>query len=134
MCKPGGQSISHKSLTFSQSTFVLAASTWYTSYTCESVDRVVGRPADSILGARLAILVGIPPPGVDQYSPDKIVHSMRHPHVRDIVDIALQLTGGNRLAGEATAIMLILNNVFLAGFHVLTGSKVGRAARCAGHP
>ena len=50
--------------------------------------------------------------------------SMRHPHVRDIVDIALQLTGGNRLAGEATAIMLILNNVFLAGFHVLTGSKV----------
>lgn len=44
--------------------------------------------------------------------------------VRDIVDIALQLTGGNRIAGEATAIMLILNNVFLMGFHVLTGSKI----------
>jgi len=68
-------------------TFVLAASTWYTSYTCWQ-------------------------------------YCMRHPHVRDIVDIALQLTGGNKLAGEATAVMLILNNVFLAGFHVLTGSKI----------
>ncbi|KAK9899096.1 hypothetical protein P389DRAFT_43887 [Cystobasidium minutum MCA 4210] len=68
-------------------TFLLAVSTWYTSYT------------------------------LWQYC-------MRHPHVRDIVDIALQLTGGNRLAGEATAIMLILNNVFLMGFHVLTGSKI----------
>ena len=49
---------------------------------------------------------------------------MKHPHIRDIVDIALQLTGGNRVAGEAAAIMLLLNNLFLAGFHVLTGSKI----------
>lgn len=68
-------------------TFVLAASTWYTSYTCWQ-------------------------------------YCLRHPHIRDIVDIAYQLTGGSKIAGEATAIMLILNNVFLMGFHVLTGSKI----------
>lgn len=51
-------------------------------------------------------------------------YCMKHPHVRDIVDIAIQLTGGSKVAGEATAIMLILNNVFLMGFHVLTGSKI----------
>lgn len=68
-------------------TFLLAISTWYTSYTCWQ-------------------------------------YCMRHPHVRDIVDIAYQLTGGSRIASEATAIMLILNNVFLMGFHVLTGSKI----------
>ncbi|KAJ3121057.1 hypothetical protein HK100_012543 [Physocladia obscura] len=51
-------------------------------------------------------------------------YCMKHPHVRDIVDIALQLSGGNKFVGEATAVMLILNNVFLMGFHVLTGSKI----------
>lgn len=51
-------------------------------------------------------------------------YCMKHPHIRDIVDIALQLTGGNRVAGEAAAIMLLLNNLFLSGFHVLTGSKI----------
>lgn len=32
---------------------------------------------------------------------------LRHTDVRDIVDIAYQLTGGSKLAGEATAIMLM---------------------------
>ncbi|KAH8825816.1 hypothetical protein DL96DRAFT_1609984 [Flagelloscypha sp. PMI_526] len=51
-------------------------------------------------------------------------YCMKHPHIRDVVDIALQLTGGNQIAGEATAIMLLLNNICIMGFHVLTGSKI----------
>lgn len=49
---------------------------------------------------------------------------MLHPEAKDICDIASSLFPGvPRLAYEATAIMLLLNNIFLIGFHVFTGAK-----------
>lgn len=51
-------------------------------------------------------------------------YTMRHPEVKDICDIAAKLFPGiPRIAYEATAIMLLLNNIFLIGFHVFTGAK-----------
>lgn len=61
---------------------------------------------------------------------------MRHPDCRDICDIAAKLFPRfGRLAYEATAVMLLLNNLFVVGFHVFTGAKsesgvgVGRVPR-----
>jgi len=51
-------------------------------------------------------------------------YCMRHPEVRDICDIGYLLFGGSKIAYELTAIMLLLNNIFLMGFHVFTGSKI----------
>lgn len=51
-------------------------------------------------------------------------YTMKHPEVKDICDIASKLFPGiPRIAYEATAIMLLLNNIFLIGFHVFTGAK-----------
>ncbi|WVQ83846.1 hypothetical protein IAT38_005990 [Cryptococcus sp. DSM 104549] len=50
---------------------------------------------------------------------------MRHPEARDICDIAAILFPRiPRIAFEATGIMLLLNNIFLIGFHVFTGAKI----------
>ncbi|GFZ51702.1 hypothetical protein JCM24511_09470 [Saitozyma sp. JCM 24511] len=52
-------------------------------------------------------------------------YTMKHPEVKDICDIASKLFPGiPRIAYEATAIMLLLNNIFLIGFHVFTGAKI----------
>jgi hypothetical protein len=49
---------------------------------------------------------------------------MRHPEVTDIADMArLLFPWFPTVAFELTAIMLLLNNVMLAGFHVFTGAK-----------
>ncbi|ORY24450.1 transmembrane amino acid transporter protein-domain-containing protein [Naematelia encephala] len=51
--------------------------------------------------------------------------TMRHPEAKDICDIAAVLFPGiPRIAYEATAIMLLLNNIFLIGFHVFTGARI----------
>ncbi|KAL7420679.1 hypothetical protein Q5752_004630 [Cryptotrichosporon argae] len=50
---------------------------------------------------------------------------MRHPEARDICDIAATLFPRfPRVAYELTAVMLLLNNIFLIGFHVFTGAKI----------
>ncbi|CAO1637356.1 unnamed protein product [Jaminaea pallidilutea] len=49
---------------------------------------------------------------------------MRHPHVRDVCDIGYILFGNSRIAYELTGVMLVLNNVMLIGFHVLTAAKI----------
>ena len=51
---------------------------------------------------------------------------MRHPEARDICDIARSLFPGKwgTLAFEVTALMLLLNNIFLIGFHIFTGAKI----------
>ncbi|KAK8846528.1 hypothetical protein IAR55_005614 [Kwoniella newhampshirensis] len=50
---------------------------------------------------------------------------MRHPEARDICDIAAILFPRiPRIAFEITGIMLLLNNIFLIGFHVFTGAKI----------
>jgi len=53
---------------------------------------------------------------------------MRNPgSIHNICDIAFYLLGAGtwgKIAYEITAIMLLLNNIFLMGFHVLTGSKI----------
>ncbi|OWT38790.1 hypothetical protein J008_03705 [Cryptococcus neoformans] len=50
---------------------------------------------------------------------------MKHPGARDICDIAAILFPRvPRIAFEATGIMLLLNNIFLVGFHVFTGAKI----------
>jgi hypothetical protein len=49
---------------------------------------------------------------------------MKHPEATDIADIAaLLFPWVPRIAFELTAIMLLLNNVMLVGFHVFTGAK-----------
>lgn len=49
---------------------------------------------------------------------------MKNPQVRDICDIGYLLFGKSNTAYVATAVMLLLNNILLMGFHVLTGAKI----------
>ncbi|KAI1610475.1 transmembrane amino acid transporter protein-domain-containing protein [Exophiala viscosa] len=49
---------------------------------------------------------------------------MKHPQIRDICDMGHLLFGGNPLAYYGTMIGLVLYNVMLCGFHVLTGAQV----------
>jgi hypothetical protein len=49
---------------------------------------------------------------------------MRHPQIKDICDFGYYAFGKSKIAYEFTAIMLLLNNIMLIGFHVLTGAKV----------
>ncbi|OKL55675.1 hypothetical protein UA08_09021 [Talaromyces atroroseus] len=49
---------------------------------------------------------------------------MKHPHVRDVCDIGYLLFGRNRIAYYGTMVGLVLYNVVLCGFHVLTGAQV----------
>jgi hypothetical protein len=49
---------------------------------------------------------------------------MVHPEVTDITDVAaLLFPWFPRIAFELTAVMLLLNNAMLVGFHVFTGAK-----------
>lgn len=51
-------------------------------------------------------------------------YCMKYPDVRDICDVAAHLFPRYpRVAYEATAIMLLLSNIFLIGFHVFTSAK-----------
>lgn len=48
---------------------------------------------------------------------------MRHPEVKDVCDIGQMLFWGKKWAWWFTAVMFLLNNTFIQGFHCLTGSK-----------
>lgn len=48
---------------------------------------------------------------------------MRHPEVKDVCDIGQMLFWGWRWAWWFTAVMFILNNTFIMGFHCLVGAK-----------
>lgn len=49
---------------------------------------------------------------------------MKHPHIRDVCDVAAQLFPfAPRLAREMASIMFLLNVILGVGFHVLTGAK-----------
>lgn len=48
---------------------------------------------------------------------------LRHPEVKDVCDIGQMLYWNNRWAWWATAVMFLLNNTFIQGFHCLVGSK-----------
>jgi hypothetical protein len=49
---------------------------------------------------------------------------MAHPQIKDICDFGYYAFGRSKIAYEFTAVMLLLNNIMLIGFHVLTGAKV----------
>ncbi|KAI8933923.1 hypothetical protein NX059_009616 [Plenodomus lindquistii] len=49
---------------------------------------------------------------------------MKHPQIKDICDFGYYAFGKSSVAYEFTAIMLLLNNIMLIGFHILTGAKV----------
>ncbi|KAF1932701.1 putative amino acid transporter [Didymella exigua CBS 183.55] len=49
---------------------------------------------------------------------------MKNPQIKDICDFGYHAFGQSRVAYEATALMLLLNNVMLIGFHILTGAKI----------
>lgn len=49
---------------------------------------------------------------------------MKHPQIKDICDFGYYAFGKSKVAYEFTAVMLLLNNIMLIGFHVLTGAKV----------
>jgi len=51
-------------------------------------------------------------------------YCMLHPEARDICDIGYLLFGKSWIAYELTTIGLCLNNIFIMGLHVLTGSKI----------
>jgi hypothetical protein len=48
---------------------------------------------------------------------------MRHPEVRDVCDIGQMLFWNKKWAFYATAVMFVLNNVFIMGLHCLVGAK-----------
>ncbi|PKS08394.1 hypothetical protein jhhlp_005338 [Lomentospora prolificans] len=48
---------------------------------------------------------------------------MRHPEVKDVCDIGQMLFWNQRWAWYFTAVMFLLNNTFIQGFHCLTGAK-----------
>ncbi|KAJ4490609.1 transmembrane amino acid transporter protein-domain-containing protein [Lentinula aciculospora] len=48
---------------------------------------------------------------------------IKHPEMRDVCDIGQYLFGGSQLAYNLTAMMFILNNVFVQALHVITGAK-----------
>ncbi|KAF7193968.1 N amino acid transport system protein [Pseudocercospora fuligena] len=48
---------------------------------------------------------------------------MRHPEVKDVCDIGQMLFWGKKWAWYFTAVMFLLNNTFIQGFHCLVGSK-----------
>ncbi|KAK5120912.1 hypothetical protein LTR85_005696 [Meristemomyces frigidus] len=48
---------------------------------------------------------------------------LRHPEVKDVCDIGQMLFWNQRWAWWATAVMFLLNNTFIQGFHCLVGSK-----------
>ncbi|KAK5132916.1 hypothetical protein LTR08_008362 [Meristemomyces frigidus] len=48
---------------------------------------------------------------------------LRHPEVKDVCDIGQMLFWGKRWAWWATAVMFLLNNTFIQGFHCLVGAK-----------
>ncbi|KAK3116484.1 hypothetical protein LTR53_003088 [Teratosphaeriaceae sp. CCFEE 6253] len=48
---------------------------------------------------------------------------LRHPEVKDVCDIGQMLFWNKEWAWWATAVMFLLNNTFIQGFHCLVGSK-----------
>lgn len=48
---------------------------------------------------------------------------MRHPEVKDVCDIGQMLFWGSKWAWYFTAVMFLLNNTFIQGFHCLVGAK-----------
>ncbi|KAK4506989.1 hypothetical protein PRZ48_000723 [Zasmidium cellare] len=48
---------------------------------------------------------------------------LRHPEVKDVCDVGQVIFWGRREAWWFTAVMFLLNNTFIQGFHCLTGSK-----------
>lgn len=48
---------------------------------------------------------------------------LRHPEVKDVCDIGQMLFWNQRWAWWATAVMFLLNNTFIQGFHCLVGAK-----------
>jgi len=48
---------------------------------------------------------------------------MRHPEVKDVCDVGQVIFWGKEWAWWFTAVMFLLNNTFIQGFHVLTGAK-----------
>ncbi|KAJ3730755.1 transmembrane amino acid transporter protein-domain-containing protein [Lentinula raphanica] len=60
---------------------------------------------------------------------------IKHPEMRDVCDIGQYLFGGSQLAYNLTALMFILNNVFVQALHVITGAKylntVSNSSECS---
>ncbi|KAF1943859.1 putative amino acid transporter [Clathrospora elynae] len=49
---------------------------------------------------------------------------IKHPQILNICDFGYYAFGKSKIAYEFTAVMLLLNNIMLIGFHILTGAKV----------
>lgn len=49
---------------------------------------------------------------------------MKHPQILNICDFGYYVFGKSQVAYEFTAVMLLLNNIMLIGFHILTGAKI----------
>ncbi|KZS95173.1 hypothetical protein SISNIDRAFT_439216 [Sistotremastrum niveocremeum HHB9708] len=49
---------------------------------------------------------------------------LKHPELQNVCDIGQMLFGGSKWAYNATAVMFILNNVFIQALHCLVGAKL----------
>ncbi|KAJ3876405.1 transmembrane amino acid transporter protein-domain-containing protein [Lentinula edodes] len=49
---------------------------------------------------------------------------MKHPEARDVCDVGKIILGGSQIAYHFTAVMFLLNNVFIMGLHCLVGAKL----------
>ncbi|KIJ23165.1 hypothetical protein M422DRAFT_107471, partial [Sphaerobolus stellatus SS14] len=49
---------------------------------------------------------------------------LKHPDILSVCDIGQLLFGGARWAWHATAVMFVLNNVFIQALHCIVGAKL----------
>ncbi|KAI9727536.1 MAG: hypothetical protein M1828_006478 [Chrysothrix sp. TS-e1954] len=67
-------------------------------------------------------------------APSLAEFAMRHPEVRDVCDIGQMLFWNSRISWYFTAVMFVLNNTFIMGFHVLVGSEYLKTMSDGGGP
>ncbi|KAK7045162.1 neutral amino acid permease [Favolaschia claudopus] len=79
----------------------------------------------SILGMAPAVIVTIAVAASVQYTSYILWRfCLKHPEVRDVCDIGRIIFGGSDRGYNFTAVMFILNNTFIQGFHCLVGAKL----------
>ncbi|TXT12949.1 hypothetical protein VHUM_01350 [Vanrija humicola] len=114
-----GHDIKYRTLSWQKATLLL-----FGEYVCLAI---LALPwSFSVLGWVVGLIVQIGIGLITWYTSYVLwQYQMRHPECRDICDIAARLfPRWSRLAYEATAVMLLLNNIFVIGFHVFTGAKI----------
>ncbi|BEJ17198.1 hypothetical protein CspHIS471_0605990 [Cutaneotrichosporon sp. HIS471] len=115
-----GHDIKFRTLTWQKATLLLFA-----EYVCLAI---LALPwSFSVLGWATGLIVQIGMGLLTWYTSYILwKYMMKHPHARDVAEIACELvpSWARRGVYEATMAMLIINNIMIIGFHVFTGAKI----------